>query len=557
MATRYYTEEAYEQIKATIETIQRTDVAGPVDFFSDLWTKLIQYLKFLKIDNYQSDMQSWYDKVLDSHNTTLSKVDAIFTAVEAVDFQYRDTIGQVHDSIVDFRSTVNTLRDVVSGKTSLTDGRLSANSYIASGKASLQSAAGAILNKLESQVLFNASKELFGDALSIGGSWAKICGSLCSGDLAGAVTGAKKFIDAAVASLNDLGSIASIVVIPIVGTAGALTGMDYGHYLDWRFQMLSGADKYRNTDCISDILQGIEQEITEEISVSNWHQYGCMGDYNSKVTDEELLKLTILAYEADDVSGNRAEKYAELLRRDLPEHDPLKKVTADQITYIHNNANGFTAFVISDGKSATVIFPGTNGLVGDVVADAKLALGVTSSQAEEAIALINKVTNTHSSVAVTGHSLGGYLATSATLHNEGVNRCVAFDPPGRWTPDFSLDKRFDRSRSSAVTTYENEGSKISWVGFGVGEVKKVRLDNGGFWQHSSSEMYRSMHGSEKVENSWSNSELNVPPESQTKDSLLTKPKDADASFNVLSRSAEVARLFERVDRSAAEAYGIR
>lgn len=227
--------------------------------------------------------------------------------------------------------------------------------------------------------------------------------------------------------------------------------------------------------------------------------------YNSLVSDTELLKLTIFAYEADNAKGNPAEAYARLLQR-FPNNNPLSKVTADQITYVHDNLTGFTAFVISDGRAATVVFPGTNGngLIGDVLADFKLSLGITSAQADEANKLIESISRSHANIVVTGHSLGGYLATSATLHNEGINRCVAFDPPGRWGDLFPA-KGFKRSRASKVTTYENTNSKISWVGMGVGDVKNLELDDEPWygWNHSSKKMLDAMEAKYgAIKSSW-------------------------------------------------------
>jgi len=85
-------------------------------------------------------MQTWYNKVLNSHDTTLGEVSKIFGAVESVDFEYRDIMEGALDSITNFRSTLNCLRDVISGKTNLSDGKAAADSYLAAGKNSLNSA---------------------------------------------------------------------------------------------------------------------------------------------------------------------------------------------------------------------------------------------------------------------------------------------------------------------------------------------------------------------------------------------------------------------------------
>lgn len=238
--------------------------------------------------------------------------------------------------------------------------------------------------------------------------------------------------------------------------------------------------------------------------------------YNSRVSDTELLKLTIFAYEADDVKGDRAKAFAELLQT-LPSNDPLSAITADQISYVHDNFTGFSAFVISDGTSATVVFPGTTG-IGDWIANAELALGATSSQANEANSLVDNLSRSHSNIVVTGHSLGGYLATSVTLHNEGVKRCVSFDPPGRWG-DLIPAESFDRSRAARVTTYENHSSHniagidfqvdswVSSVGLGVGEVNDLEVDFSFTVgpNHSRYKMYDALEKKCPIETFWNSS----------------------------------------------------
>ena len=288
-----------------------------------------------------------------------------------------------------------------------------------------------------------------------------------------------------------------------IGIDGAVTACYHQGGVGYRIQStaISILDQSRNIEHLADTLVEAARIYTmaeNNISTVTYQRSGeayvprvQMQYYNSRVSDTELLKLTDLAYTADKARGNRAEVYAKLLNIRLPDNDPLKKISTDQITYVHDDLTGFSAFVISDGTSATVVFLGTNLArdIGDVIADAQLFLGITSAQADEANRLIDILSHSHSNIVVTGHSLGGYLATSATLHNEGVDRCVVFDPPGRWGDLFPA-KDFSRSRASKVTTYENKNSKISWVGSGVGKVVTIELDD--------EKWYDLNHGSNKM-----------------------------------------------------------
>ena len=130
MATRNYTAEAYEQIKKTIEEIDNTDVHPVKDFFSDLFRRLGQFLELFTVDQYKEDMQKWYDIVLDSHNSTINEVYNIFEEVGKVDEEYQKTMDGAVSSVTNFRSTLNCLRDVISGKTSLAGGGFRRGGYL-------------------------------------------------------------------------------------------------------------------------------------------------------------------------------------------------------------------------------------------------------------------------------------------------------------------------------------------------------------------------------------------------------------------------------------------
>ena len=270
MATRYYTEEAYEQIKQTIQQIDNTDVCPVRDFFSALVSRIRQLLKLVSVDNYKEDMQSWYDLVLDSHNTTMSQVDSIFKAAEKVDFEYRDNImnGAV-DSIISFRSTLNTLRDVISGKTSLADGKAAADKFLAAGKSSLNTSYDAILTKMEQSVLWDASKELFGDAIKWGSSYLAV---FTAKDPLSKAAAIKKFVDGTWATAHDLFALASIVILPPVALATKFVSsalgkeISYDNYLDTRFDQLVQAQNFKDTNSLSDWLGGIAEQMTEDLA---------------------------------------------------------------------------------------------------------------------------------------------------------------------------------------------------------------------------------------------------------------------------------------------------
>ena len=300
MAKRYYTDEAYEQIKQTIEQIDNTDVSQVKDFFGDLFLRLCQFLKLFSVDHYQDDMQSWYNKVLDSHDTTLSKVDSIFNAVETVDFEYRDLMDGAYDSIVSFRSTLNCLRDVISGKTSLADGKTATAKLIASGKSSLNTSYEAIITKMERRVRREAGKELIGDILKLGGSFGKL---LVPMGTAKKIAEYKKFADTITATLYDLGVVSSTILVPVVGGIGLLCGVKYENYLDFRYNQLIEDQERKDTNSMSDWLGEISGDLTEDLEkCPKDHPYYSVSKTAAKVSQivskgSDVVDVVVDAYD--------------------------------------------------------------------------------------------------------------------------------------------------------------------------------------------------------------------------------------------------------------------
>lgn len=237
------------------------------------------------------------------------------------------------------------------------------------------------------------------------------------------------------------------------------------------------------------------KEASKPVDVSN---------YCNNVTDAEYARLCKLSYDALKKSDPQ-KAFIDLLHNDsyLPDNDPLKNISSKQVV-VTESVTGFSAITIFDGDTAIVIFAGTNGDVGDLVADGQLTLGKSSAQSAQAILMIEALSKQYSNIVVTGHSLGGYLATAATLKNDNITKCVAFDPPGRW--DTANQNIFNGDRASKVTTYEAKGSAISKVGFGVGDVHDIKVEeNGSFLGHNHGikQICDALGGKQTIKNSWS------------------------------------------------------
>jgi len=168
-------------------------------------------------------------------------------------------------------------------------------------------------------------------------------------------------------------------------------------------------------------------------------------------------ELCYLSYDAAKQPDPSA-AFAEAIRTSkyIPETSRLKYISDEQVSY-YKSSSGFECFVITDGDTAIVVFMGTNSFA-DIDDDKILFIGFTPEQTEEARKLTKQITKQYENVVVTGHSLGGHLATDVTLNNKKVDQCVAFESPDRWD---SYYQNKNNKQASKITTYNAEGSIIS------------------------------------------------------------------------------------------------
>lgn len=262
MSKRPYTDAAYDQIRQTIDEIDNAQISPVTDFFGDMLSRIAQYLKFYTVDTYQDDMQQWYTKILDSHNTTMAKIDELFANVGAVDSRYESLMNSTYASIVEFQSVVNSLRDTISGKCTLAEGQQAAQNHLNAGIQALRAPANTVLTYAEQRVLGEASKNLAKDALSYGFLFCKL---LVEKDpIAFAITG-KKLVDTTLAITCDLAAGVSIVSLALYGFKNNQE-VTYEQYLDRRFDKLTNAKKLHGMRSASDLLDGLADEMDEKLA---------------------------------------------------------------------------------------------------------------------------------------------------------------------------------------------------------------------------------------------------------------------------------------------------
>ena len=137
----------------------------------------------------------------------------------------------------------------------------------------------------------------------------------------------------------------------------------------------------------------------EVLTVKTGYEPIELDDYFKRVTDAEYAKICGMwsgAALADDPKQEFLKKLKE-----LPEGDPLRELTVDQIDYI-KSGTGFAAVTITDKNgNALVIFAGTNGDVGDFITDGELTFMIESDQERQAWELVDNRRKAHSNIVVT------------------------------------------------------------------------------------------------------------------------------------------------------------
>lgn len=133
-----------------------------------------------------------------------------------------------------------------------------------------------------------------------------------------------------------------------------------------------------------------------------------------------------------------AKSMAELATASYPDSklsDKAKAAGWSAVREYHDDLNGFNAVLFRNAKTGEVVlgFAGTDSS-GDIIANGKQGVGLSDSQYNHAIALAGALKKQFPNLRVTGHSLGGGLASAAALVNR-IGDTVTFNAAGvhPWT----------------------------------------------------------------------------------------------------------------------------
>lgn len=258
---RVYTEDAYQQIHNTIAKIQNEQVSVFTDWVGDLVSQLCQYLKIYVVENYKNDMNRWYEIVVDSHNYTLEKVNAIFGAVAGLDEEYSNKIGgESLTSIESFTEALTALSDVIGGRQSLSAAKQIAKKAIKDGETNLESAYCYALTRSEVHLEEKALEDCIGDILGLGSAYFKF--AMKPENWFNPIE-IKKLVDKAIGFGFDVAAIYGLFISLKLNKAGESTNLAY---LDARYASLSQCEKNADNDSITNLLKSISEKLEEELA---------------------------------------------------------------------------------------------------------------------------------------------------------------------------------------------------------------------------------------------------------------------------------------------------
>lgn len=250
-----------------------------------------------------------------------------------------------------------------------------------------------------------------------------------------------------------------------------------------------------------------------------------LGSWNQHANHAEYALLSSIWSDAS-ATKNPEEMFFKLLEERTQKNDPIRYIDPKNVEF-RTGKDGFAAVALKDDKgNATVIFAGTHDFFTDGVSgDVPLVLALPSTQTGQARKFISDVSQTHKNITVTGHSLGGYLASFVTLHNSNISNCVTFDAPGYFGIYASniyarFLKRFVKlPNEDKITSYITK-SIVNKVGVNLGDVRKIDIPD-----HDINKIYDQLGGDESVKNNWNNYDFGEKNKESSVISYTEVPKD--------------------------------
>lgn len=252
--TRDYTEEVYEQIRATASLMRTVDLVVPQTRIASLLLTFADWLGFLKTENFGDKYDLFLAAMTLRHNTTLEQVDQIFEAVDEKDQEYSKKLEKIVESLLSNQNTVQALRDYISGAITYKEAFAIAQAENENAILTQYEFAEEVVTKKEEQIRKEAIRDAIGDALSVVSNTCKLVGCIASGNIVEGIVTAKKLGDSVCALAGDIEALETLKISLAEGEGMSITDENYGEYLKKRFQMADAAEKVNNVDSITSFL---------------------------------------------------------------------------------------------------------------------------------------------------------------------------------------------------------------------------------------------------------------------------------------------------------------
>ncbi|MCD7802346.1 MAG: hypothetical protein LUH09_05505 [Clostridiales bacterium] len=220
---RDFTQAKLEELKAQIEQIEQTDFCWLTDALGDAWYYVKEVAGWLDIENYLDDVEEYHKEVLDQHNTTNARLEALFEAAQAVDDNFQPTFSEFSENIGTLTKKMEALTGSIDPnggpftRENILNACIPLNEEIDAAQTTMDTIFDAEISYLENEVAKDAALGLAKDIVSVAVTICSLPVDLIKSGPAGFVNSTWKLINRTFTTGQDLVALGMIGVGKIVG----------------------------------------------------------------------------------------------------------------------------------------------------------------------------------------------------------------------------------------------------------------------------------------------------------------------------------------------------
>lgn len=249
---RDFSAAAKERLKDQIKVINEEQWSPVTDFLGDLCYSAQSWLGLLSIDNYISKTEEYHKKVMDQHNTTVSKLEQIFSDVAAVDSEYKESFYNCASQLESHSKSVSRLADMINpamGILTVSGIKADADNIrnnIEQADAKINTQFDSELKYAEKKALKNTVWDMAGDIVSIAADVVSFGLNVVTGNIPGGVADGWQII-------NDMFTIQEdVVALGLLGIGLFASGANRNKK---RKNILEEAQKAQTTEGLAGVLE--------------------------------------------------------------------------------------------------------------------------------------------------------------------------------------------------------------------------------------------------------------------------------------------------------------